>query len=167
LIFLGSLGFKLYGIEVHEQICNTVHTKLTKLGYSSELKVGTNQEIPFPDNYFDFLVSWNVIHYENNEKDIQNALEEYNRILKPGGRMFLSTTGPLHKILLNSKKLGNHRYLIGRDDDFRKGQIFFYFDSETDIKIYFAPFFKKILLGSTHDFLFTETLDWFINTGVK
>jgi len=60
--FLASLGFKLAGTEVTETICQIAMKKLSAKGYAADLKVGTNRNLPFPDNYFDFLVSWNVIH---------------------------------------------------------------------------------------------------------
>jgi ubiquinone/menaquinone biosynthesis C-methylase UbiE len=167
LLFLATAGLSLAGTEVHEDICQAVTTRIAEYGFEADLRVGTNRAIPFDDNQFDFLVSWNVLHYEDNEADIQQALAEYGRVLKPGGRLFVSTTGPEHKILRNSTTLGGHRYQIGRDDDFRKGQVYFYFDAPNYIHHYFSQVFSDIQVGRTHDFLLTETLDWFIVTGVK
>ena len=167
LIFLGSLGLRLSGTEVTKGICAIANDRLETLGYTADLRVGTNHKIPFADNTFDFLISWNVLHYENTEANIRKALAEYRRVLKKGGRFFISTTGPEHKILLNSKTLGAHRYKIARNDDFRKGQTFFYFDAPHYIRFYFEDYFRKVLVGRTHDFLMTETLDWWIITGIK
>lgn len=167
LFFLASLGLDIYGTEVSQEVCDTVENKLKSLGYKPSLSVGFNCELPFPDNTFDFLVSWNVIHYENTEEDMRRAIKEYSRVLKPNGRFFLSTTGPEHKILKDSISLGGHRYQIGRDDDFRKGEVFFYFDAPNYIKYYFGEEFIDVLVGRTHDFILTDTLDWFIVTGIK
>ena len=165
--FLATLGFKLAGTEVSETICQIATKKLSAKGYSVDLKVGTNRSLPFPDHYFDFLVSWNVIHYESNEKHMREAIAEHARVMKPGARFFLSTTGPKHKILEGSQKIGDHLYQIGRSDDFRQGEVFFYFDAPDYIRSYFGEYFKDILVGRTHDFMMTETLDWWIATGVK
>lgn len=167
LAFLGSLGLLLHGTEVAEEVCEPIRQRLERIGYKADLRVGTNREIPWPDNEFDVMVSWNVVHYEENEDAIKGALAEYHRVLKPGGRLFLSTTGPEHKILEGSTTLGRHRYLIGREDDFRKGQVFFYFDTPGYVRYYLAERFKEVLVGRTQSFLFTETLDWFVATGVK
>jgi SAM-dependent methyltransferase len=166
-IFLGSLGLELYGTEVSPEICKEVSGRLQSSGLDSDLRVGTNRDIPFDADTFDFLVSWNVIHYENTEEHMWAAIAEYQRVLKPGGRFFISTTGPEHKILTNSETVGSHLYRIGRDDDFRKGQVFFYFDAPNYIQYYFSEKFDNVLVGRTHDFLMTETLDWYIVTGVK
>lgn len=167
LIFLGSLGLRLHGTEVTAGICENVQKRLETIGYAADLRVGVNSKIPFADNTFDFLTSWNVLHYENSEKGIRSALQEYRRVLKKGGRFFISTTGPDHKILLNSKSKGMHRYQIGREDDFRKGQVFFYFDAPSYIRYYFEDYFRKVMIGRTHDCLMTETLDWWIISGIK
>lgn len=167
LIFLGSVGLCLHGTEVRDEICQIVRAKLAHLGYEADLRVGTNRRLPFPDNEFDFLVSWNVVHYEDNELAIREAIAEYHRVLKQGGRFFISTTGPKHKILRDSSKIGKHLYRIGRNDDFRKGEVFFYFDTPGEVKRYLRECFSNVLVGRTCDFLMTETLDYFIATGVK
>lgn len=167
LIFLASLGLSLSGTEVDDKICQTVQSKMNRLGYEADLRVGDNRHLPFSDNRFDFLLSWNVIHYENNEEAINEAIAEYHRVLKPGGRFFLSTAGPEDSILNNSITLGTHRYQIGHPDDFRQGQVFFYFDAPNYIQYYFAKRFSELLVGRTHDFLFTKTADSFIVTGIK
>jgi SAM-dependent methyltransferase len=165
LVLLGSLGLKLAGTEVDERICETTRERLAKFGLEADLKVGTNQALPFADGSFDYLVSWNVIHYEPTEEDMVRAIREYSRVLKPGGRFFLSTTGPEHMILQGARTVGKHRYQICREDDFRKGEIFFYFDEPRYVHAYFDPVFEDVLVGRTHDHMLTDTLDWFIVTG--
>ena len=167
LIFLASLGLRVSGTEVTEEICALGRKALLPYGYEGDLRVGTNRRLPFEDESFDYLVSWNVIHYEDNEADMRRAIAEYSRVLKKGGRFFISTTGPEHKILKDSLSPGKHLYRIGRTDDFRCGQTFFYFDSEEYIRHYFGEEFRDISVGRTHDHLMTETLDWWIVSGVK
>jgi len=167
LIFLGSLGHELHGTEVTEAIVASTRARLKTIGLEADLRVGTNRALPFDSSTFDYLVSWNVVHYENSERDILDATAEYARVLKPGGRLFLSTTGPEHKILRNSRSLRRHLYEIGREDDFRKGQVFFYFDTKEEVERYFSTSFEDVQVGRTHDHLLTETLDWFILSAVK
>jgi len=166
-MFLKSIGLNIYGTEVDQDLCDQVFSWAMKNSIEVDLKTGVNTKINFPDNYFDYLISWNVLHYEDNEISILKALKEYARVLKKGGRIFVSTTGPEHKILVDSTKVGEHRYLIGRDDDMRKGQIFYYFDKPSEIERVFFQFFDDILVGRTHSELFTDILDWFIVTAVK
>jgi len=165
--FLCSLGLDVYATEIHEDICRDVGAKASSFGYDLEVSVGTNTALPFPDDRFDFLVSWNVLHYERTEENIRAGIEEYCRVLKPGGRFILSTTGPNHKILQDGRTVGSHLYEIARDDDFRKGERFFYFDAPNYLHYYFDPIFEEVRIGRIHDELFTATLDWWIVTGRK
>jgi len=165
--FLCGLGMDVYATEIHQGICDAVKAKADALGHPLTAVVGANRSLPFEDETFDFLVSWNVLHYESNEADIYAGIAEYARVLKPGGRIFLSTTGPEHKILDGARTISAHVYEIRRDDDFRKGDRFFYFDSPNYIHYYFDPKFDDIMIGRTHDHLFTSTLDWWIVTGRK
>jgi ubiquinone/menaquinone biosynthesis C-methylase UbiE len=167
LVFFNTLGLKLFGTEVAQEICDNYLARLKSLNINALLKEGTNINIPFEDNSFDYLVSWNVIHYENSEENIMKAIQEYSRVLKPGGRIFISTTGPENSILRNCITLGNHKYEISRNDTFRKEEVYFYFDNENYINYYFSKYFDSLKIGRTKTDLFSECLDWFLITGIK
>jgi ubiquinone/menaquinone biosynthesis C-methylase UbiE len=167
LAFLGGLGLELHGLEVEEDICRRVRGRLDRLGLQADIVTGTQRDIPFPDNRFDYLVSWNVIHYETSEADILAALAEQQRVLKPGGRVFFSTTGPDHAVLRGAEPLGGHCFRIKRADDFRRGRVMFCFETPEYARRCFERYFQSVLLGRVYDDMFTDTLDWFLVTGVK
>src|SRR3990167_2190367 len=166
-VFISTLGMQVSGVEVHQTICDRVLNRLNRNGLSADLRVGSNKKLPFADNSFDFLVSWNVLHYEGTEEGITTGIQEYARVLKPGGRFFLSTTGPENLILLNGKTLGNHQYEIRRPGDFRQGHVHFFFDAPNYIEFYFSPHFESLQIGRVEDMMFTEKLDWWLVTGLK
>ncbi len=166
-IFLGSLGMDVYGVEVEEEICRQGMEQLESFGYKSDFRVGTNSNLPFEDNFFDYIVSWDVIHYEGCEQKIMKAIEEYHRVLKPGGWLLLSTVAPKHTILQGSQIVDAHCYKIGLESDFRKGQVFFYFDSPGYIKSYFSKYFSDISVGRVTLDYFTYTNDTFILNAVN
>jgi SAM-dependent methyltransferase len=167
LLLLGSLGMELYGVEVSENICEQTTEQLSHYGYKADLKAGSNRSIPYPDDSFDVLVSWNVIHYDNTEEHMQQAIAEYARVLKPGGRFFVSTVAPNNKILLGAKQLSAHQFEIGRTDDFRKGEVFFSFGSPENVQKFFGRSFKDVLVGRVTEDLFVDVLDWYMVTGRK
>lgn len=41
------------------------------------------RSLDFPDNYFDYVYSWGVLHHS---PDLQRSIDEVLRVLKPGGR---------------------------------------------------------------------------------
>ena len=108
-----------------------------------------------------------MLHYEKTEANIQIGIAEYARVLKPGGRMFLSTTGPDHKILTGARTVGAHLYEIGRPTISGGASDFLHFDAPNYIHHYFDPAFADVKVGRIDDELFTETLDWWLVTGRK
>ncbi len=167
LVFLHSLGLSLYGTEVSAAVCRMAQKRLAQIGIDADLRVGTNRRLPFASNTFDYLVSWYVIHYEKSLGNIEKAIAEYRRVLKPGGRFFVATTGPGHLLLKGAKKVSPHFYRIQRKDDFRCGHIHFSFGSEDYARRCFGKKFRDVRVGRVRDFMMTETLDWFLVTGVK
>ena len=112
-------------------------------------------------------MSWDVIHYEAIDDNIRLSIKEYQRVIKPGGRFLLSTVAPESSVLRGAKMIRLHSYRIERGDDFRKGEVFFCFDSPDYIKNYFSPLFRDVQVGRSTDVLFKETVDSFVATGVK
>lgn len=167
LVFLGTLGLDLFGTEVTTGLCNSAMMALKRHGLKSDVKCGTNTELPFDNDSFDFLVSWNVIHYENSAENISRSIAEYRRVLKPGGRVLVSTTGPENQILQGVESLGEHRYRIGRENDFRKGEVYYYFETEAHLLQMFGHGFNDIMTGRLTDRLFTRTNDALLLTAVK
>jgi SAM-dependent methyltransferase len=74
---------EIYGIDISKEGC-----RLAKK-YCLETKVvDLNKKIPYPDNYFDYIVSQEVLEHI---LDTDNYFEEFNRVLKKGGRAIITT----------------------------------------------------------------------------
>ncbi len=59
-----------------------------------EMKIGDlNQSLPYPDEYFDYLICLDGIEHLENP---YNAVREFGRIVKKGGRIYLSTPNYLN-----------------------------------------------------------------------
>lgn len=92
VVALAKLGAKeVQGIDISRKAVDTANYRLT----ARKLNVGNAQEasvleIPFSDNYFDYVVCSGVIHHTPNPK---KGFQELVRVLKPGGRIFLSVYG--------------------------------------------------------------------------
>jgi len=134
------------GVEVTRRIAQLAERILTQRGYKAQIKQGKNTSLPFADDFFDLLLSVGVLHYEKNEDGIKAGLKEYCRVLKPGGALFLTTTGPKHVIYEKAEIVGPHLFRI-KGWDFRNGEQFFYFDNEKYLEHYLKQFFNDVEIG--------------------
>ena len=159
-------GSTCSGTEITEQICEVTKDSLSERGFLADIRKGDNRNLPFQDEKFDLLLSNGVIHYESNEENYLSALKEYSRVLKPGGFLYLMTTGPDHDLYKNSKPLGSGRYLI-QDWDFREGSEFFFVSNFENLTSYLSCYFTDIEVGRDTQFLMGKTIDSFLCFGKK
>ena len=77
-----AAGAELFGIDLTERaIAHTQH-RLTVFGLKSDLAVGDAENLNFPDESFDKVYSWGVLHHS---PDTPKAIAEVWRVLKRGG----------------------------------------------------------------------------------
>lgn len=75
-------GAILHGIDLTERAIENTAERFRLFNLESNLQVADAENLPFPDNYFDMVYSWGVIHHSPNT---QKAADEIYRVLKPNG----------------------------------------------------------------------------------
>jgi len=75
-------GADLHGIDLTERAVAHTNLRLALFGLQSHIEKGDAEQLPFPDNHFDLVYSWGVIHHS---PDTPKAAQEIIRVLKPGG----------------------------------------------------------------------------------
>jgi len=73
---------RLFGIDLTPAAIDWTRRRLSHLGLSSELRVGDAEHLDFPDDSFDIVYSWGVLHHT---PDTSAAVAEVHRVLRPGG----------------------------------------------------------------------------------
>ncbi len=82
---------KIIATTIDEKGLNVVKEIIDKENLNNQIEVkleDVTKKSNYPDNYFDYIYARLVLHYLNN-KDLENALEELNRVLKPNGKIFI------------------------------------------------------------------------------
>jgi len=83
-------GAELYAVDGSEKMLEMAKRRAKELGIEVKLIVAEAERLPFPDNYFDTVVSSFVFCTVPNP---DKAMDEIKRVLKPGGRViFLEHT---------------------------------------------------------------------------
>jgi ubiquinone/menaquinone biosynthesis C-methylase UbiE len=90
--YLSKSCKEIIGIDVEKEAIDHAQAKYTTANCSFKEYNGSN--IPYDDNYFDFIVSFQVIEHVDNDAAFVNELK---RVLKPGGaalsRRLIKLTG--------------------------------------------------------------------------
>lgn len=90
LIHLARAGFSVYGGEISNHAIEQTRTRLDKEGLSAELKLlDPNSHLPYRDDFFDAVIAWQVLYY-NNWETIKTAVVELERVMRSGG-IFIGT----------------------------------------------------------------------------
>lgn len=75
-------GADLYGIDLTPRAIEHTRRRLALFGLTSRLAVGDAEALSFPDEAFDLVRAWGVLHHT---PDTPKAIAEVWRVLKPGG----------------------------------------------------------------------------------
>jgi ubiquinone/menaquinone biosynthesis C-methylase UbiE len=75
-------GAELYGIDLTERAVAHTRSRLALFGLHSTLSTGDAENLDFPDDSFDRVYSWGVLHHS---PDTPKAIAEVHRVLKRGG----------------------------------------------------------------------------------
>ncbi len=77
-------GARAHGIDLTPEAVEHVRHRLSIYGLEAEdFQVGDSENLPYPDNKFDLVYSWGVIHHT---PDTPKAFREIVRVCKPGGK---------------------------------------------------------------------------------
>ncbi len=164
LAFLKHIGFDAYGTEISNEICTKVESDLKGIGLESVIKKGLCHDLPFENDYFDYVVSWNSGYYMGNKEnynDFSQHVKEFSRVLKNKGKLILSVPKKSNFIFDNSQML-NEKYAVIINDPYqiRDNEVMRYFENEDDVVNSFSPYFGNFVVGSIHDNCFGQNNHW-------
>lgn len=81
---VGSTG-QVHGIDAAPEMLEVARRKAGKEGIDVDFQTGLIQDIPFPDNQFDAVLSSFMIHHVPDGDVKRKGMAEIYRVLKPGG----------------------------------------------------------------------------------
>lgn len=84
---LARRGGIMNGIDITAGNKEITGRRFELYGQKSNLVVDDAEIMPFPDNSFDFVYSFGVIHHA---PDTERIVREIHRVLKPGGRCWIA-----------------------------------------------------------------------------
>lgn len=92
LLYLAKEGFEVYGTDRSETGLAITRERLEREGLRAVLRRCDMTEVPFPNEFFDALLSIQVLHH-NTLENIEKAAAEIRRALTGGGLFFANLLG--------------------------------------------------------------------------
>lgn len=99
-------GAQLTAIDLNPVAVAQTTQRFKAFGLQGDIREVDAESLPFPDQHFDFVYSWGVIHHT---PGIKKAIEEIFRVLHPGGKIGL---------MLYNRESILYRYFIQHQEGF-------------------------------------------------
>jgi len=95
-ILLAKQGIAMYGLDAAANGLAYANEWAEREGLSLNLMTGDMTKLPYADNFFDLIITWNVI-YHGTLDVIEQTVCELERCLKPEGRLICTLISHSHK----------------------------------------------------------------------
>ena len=155
LVLFHNLGLETHGVEITPDIVAATRRRLKEVeNVEVDVRAGNNSHIPYPDEYFDYLVSWCACYYMGQERDFGVYVREFSRVLRPNGSFVAAVIKPSHVAKYSVPVRPGYCVLQDEPVGIRNGELFRVFENEEDIKKEFGPYFDRFVVGSQHDDIF-------------
>lgn len=110
LLYMLEKEVEVHGIEVSQFALDIVYSKLVDTNNKAKLTLFDGKTVPYKDDFFDVVVAWQVLYY-NDVEGFQQCMREINRVLKPGG-LFIGTMCAVGDISYEqSEQIGQNIFL--------------------------------------------------------
>jgi len=82
-------GLQCYGMEIDDEIVEACKNNLKAVSIEDvDIRTGVNGEIPFDDNMFDYLLSWNSCYYTGGENRFQISCRRVSSCYQVRGQTY-------------------------------------------------------------------------------
>ncbi len=146
---LSNLGFKVCGVEITRQIVSSAKKTMALQGYTPELKVGRNNNIPYRDGFFNYVLACHSCYYVDQDDSFSTNINEIARVLKPSG-VFIGSIPMKTNYITKGATLHKDGSITIKNDPLkiRNGQRIAIAKSKSELKSYLGNRFDSIIIGS-------------------
>lgn len=85
-------GHHVHGLDISEPLLKLASERAAAAGHSIDLRLGSAVKLPWPDESMDICLALELLEHV---ADWRSCLNEFTRVLRPGGILFFSTTNKM------------------------------------------------------------------------
>jgi ubiquinone/menaquinone biosynthesis C-methylase UbiE len=115
LALFSAYGYKTYGIEISDSQIEMAKDFSKEHNVELNISKGDIKNLPFEDESISYIYSYNTIFHMKKE-DIEKAVNEIKRVLKPGGICFVNFLSIKDGEYGNGEKVGEGEFLQTEGD---------------------------------------------------
>ncbi len=135
-----DIGFDVYGLEVSQAAKDMSLKKLGPSFPADQLIVTQDRgSLPYTDNMFDVVVSWQVLYY-NSLESLHDVLSELHRVIKPGGTGIFTMCRIENTTAIKSHAVGPSERVIDESVPTQAGAHIIVSETEEDLRQLFKQF---------------------------
>lgn len=94
-LYFAEKGFSVSALDLSPEAVIATAALLTAHGFRPDCRKGDMVCLPYPENSFDRIFSYRVISHQDT-KGVAQVIREIARVLKPGGRIFVTLCSKAH-----------------------------------------------------------------------
>lgn len=169
--FFLDQGYQVHGIEIAKEVLPLIQENVGDIA-NVTIRAPTDVRLPYPDATFDFVLANQVLYYLIDRHRIRALAVEFNRVLKPGGVIFVTMIGLENYFITKgyATTQGESIYELKIGGDHRLNgthQVFYVIRNETDLTDLFSMF-RPLTVGFFDQGMFdmTSNFHW-IFAGTK
>lgn len=125
IVYFAQQGINVYGVDISEKSIEIAKAWLQKEKLTATLKAGDINNLPFDNDYFDVVVSLEVLDHLSFLK-AQEVLQDLKRVLKNRGYLYLTLRSVFDSEYGRGKEVGINTFVL--QEGYEKGIIQHYFD---------------------------------------
>jgi len=91
-IFWAAQGHDVHGLDVNAEFIEVAAQRAASNGLSIDFRVGSATQLPWPDESVEICLAPELLEHVSEWRD---CLDEFARILKPGGVLYINTSNKL------------------------------------------------------------------------
>ncbi|AOT07451.1 class I SAM-dependent methyltransferase [Pseudoalteromonas luteoviolacea] len=150
IYFMASEGVDVAGIDCAPSAIEFAKRRIGKDGLSADLKVGSFVELPWQDNTFDLVIDRSALNCVPRPQ-VQLALKDIARVLKPGGRIYSQIYSDLHPAHRSAKNTSRNFTTELTYSGFTDIDGLYFASKEDSLQLFSHFEFVDILLSKTEN----------------